>query len=98
MDIQIILSRGIAIALMGKFSLRIHLKSLEIDRVSIYNVNNGIKSRKEYIVSTINNIKFVNAWVDACNKSAGVKSVASKLDITLATNKSIRNCWTISAS
>ena len=68
---------------MGKFSLRIHLKSLEIDRVSIYNVNNGIKSRKEYIVSTINNIKFVNAWVDACNRSAGVKSVASKLDLTV---------------
>ena len=34
-------------------------------------------------MSTINNIKFVNAWVDACNKSAGVKTVASKLDISI---------------
>ena len=35
-------------------------------------------------MSTINNIKFVNAWVDACNTSAGVKKVASKLDITVS--------------
>ena len=35
-------------------------------------------------MSTINNIKFVNAWVDACNKAAGVKGVANKLDISLA--------------
>lgn len=34
-------------------------------------------------MSTINNIKFVNAWVDACNKAAGVKSVAKKLDISV---------------
>lgn len=29
------------------------------------------------------NIKFVNAWVDAVNRSAGVKSVAQKLDISI---------------
>ena len=34
---------------------------------------------------TINNIKFVNAWVDACNRSAGVKTVAEKMDITVET-------------
>lgn len=34
-------------------------------------------------MSTINNIKFVNAWVDACNKAAGVKCVAKKLDISV---------------
>jgi len=33
--------------------------------------------------TTINNIKFVNAWVDAVNRSAGVKSVAQKLDIDI---------------
>lgn len=33
--------------------------------------------------TTINNIKFVNAWVDAVNKSAGVKSVAEKLNLDI---------------
>lgn len=31
----------------------------------------------------INSIKFVNAWVDAVNRSAGVKAVASRLNITV---------------
>ena len=36
-------------------------------------------------MNTINNIKFVNTWVDAVNRSAGVKAVASKLDISIET-------------
>lgn len=34
-------------------------------------------------MNTINNIKFVNTWVDAVNRSAGVKTVAQKLDISV---------------
>ena len=33
--------------------------------------------------TAINNYKFVNAWVDAVNRGAGVKSVAEKLDIDI---------------
>lgn len=34
-------------------------------------------------MNQINDLKFVNEWVDAVNKGAGVQHVATKLDITV---------------
>lgn len=35
------------------------------------------------MVKSINNIKFVNVWVDAVNRGAGVKAVAEKMDMSV---------------